>query len=448
MRACFILPLLAAAAPAWAAELNAITSVEVKDAGNEVVISVKGSRKTAFTTFSMADPPRFVIDFSESKFQGVPEEAPGPGGVVEHVKALSYGTGPSAIARVMVEFSAEVDPPAVEESADGLLVRVPKPSGAGAAVAAAPAAPAAPAVPAAAAEVDAKAKAEAQAKAEEERKQAQARADAEARAKADAEAQARADEEQKRAQKADAEARAKADAEAQARADEERRRVQKADAEAQARAKADAEARAKADAEAQARADEERRRAQKADADARARADADARATAEGHSDADQKALEAEIATARAESQAVDRGVESLAPGSPPTRIREVGFKQLPDASRVFVRTSAPTQLTIQEVDERTIRIEIPNSRATRHNDLRFMDTSFFSSAIQMITPSPQGTSYVLTVKLRQRVPYQQRKEGDMLAVDFQRPPSTAAASTPPPAGEPDSDESAPASEE
>ena len=68
-----LLPLLAVAvaAPAWAAELNVITSVEVKDTGPEVVLSVKGSRKPSFTTFSMADPPRFVIDFSESKFQGV-----------------------------------------------------------------------------------------------------------------------------------------------------------------------------------------------------------------------------------------------------------------------------------------------------------------------------------------------------------------------------------------
>ena len=45
----------------------------------------------------------------------------------------------------------------------------------------------------------------------------------------------------------------------------------------------------------------------------------------------------------------------------------------------------------------------------------------------------------MLTVKLRQRVPYQQRREGDMLAVDFQRPPATAAAAAPPPADAPDS---------
>lgn len=56
---------VAAAAPAWAADPNLITGVEVKDVGAEVVLSVKCSKRPSFTTFSMADPPRFVIDFSE-----------------------------------------------------------------------------------------------------------------------------------------------------------------------------------------------------------------------------------------------------------------------------------------------------------------------------------------------------------------------------------------------
>lgn len=490
-----LLPLLAAAvaAPAWAAELNVITSVEVKDTGPEVVLSVKGSRKPSFTTFSMADPPRFVIDFSESRFQGVPEETPGVGGVVKTVKALSYGSDASAIARVMIAFAVEVDPPAIEDAGESLIVRVVKPAGAGAAVAAAPdpdakaKADVAAAAAATAADVKAKAKAdadakvradadakakadaEAKARAEEDRRQAQAKADADAKAKADADAQAKADadskakadadlkakldEEHRQAQaKADADAKVKADAEATARAEEERR---------QAKALADADAKAKADAEAQAKGDEERRRAQAwadggADQEKLEAEIADARAEAKGAkagkaappqaeagSDADQKALEAEIAAARAEAKGAKpakstRSVETVAPQGAEARIQEVGFKQLPEASRVFVRTSSPAEFSIQDVDERTVRIELQNTRAARYNDLRFMDTSFFPSAVQLITPSRQGSSYVLTVKLRQRVPYQQKREGDMLVVDFQRPPATAAA-VPPPASAPDS---------
>jgi len=479
-----LLPLLAAAlaAPAWAADLNVITSVELKDVGQELVLSVKGSRKPTFTTFSMADPPRFVIDFSESRFQGVPEELPGTGGIVKQIKSLSYGSDASAIARIMMAFSVEVDPPTVEEAADGLVVRIAKPAGAMVASSAEPAAapasataagaggstaasatsaaPAAAAALAAQAQADADAKAKAQAEAD-----AKAKADAEAKAQAEAEAEARA--------QAEAETRAKAAATAAAAA----AAAEKAKADADAKAKAEADAKAKADAEAAARqaqakadaaaaaaaasaaeASRAKEVAQAAPAEAGAPPDADqkaldaeiaaARAASEASRakgaaqatpagagaspDADQKALDAEIAAARAASRAASRDVESLAPEAPLARIREVGFQQLPGVSRVFVRTSGPAQFTIQDLDDRTIRIEVENTRVTRFNDLRFLDTSFFPSAVQMITPSRQGTSYVLTVKLRQRVPYQQKKEGDMLAVDFERPPAA-----PPAPGQP-----------
>ncbi|HVO19219.1 MAG TPA: hypothetical protein VMU15_08185 [Anaeromyxobacter sp.] len=442
---------LAAASPTWAAEQNVITSVETKDQGPEVVVAVKGTRKPSFTTFSMADPPRFVIDFSESKFQGVPEESKGTGGIVQQVKCLSYGAGASAIARIMIAFSAEVDPPTVEESADGIVVRVVKPGGA--AVAAAPAATdaAAQAQADAAAQAQAKADADAKAAAQAQAKaDADARAAAEAKAKADADARAKADAEAK----ALADAKAKADAEAKAKADADARAVAAAQARADAEAKAKADAQARADAEAKAKADAEAQAAAeakaKADADAKALADAKARADAEARAkadqqakaaaasappaeeeDAEQRALEAEIAAARSEPgahkgaapKAISQ-VEKLSPQAPAGLIREVGFQQLTDASRVFVRTSAPPKFTVQVVDERTVRIEVENARITRRNDLRFLDTSFFPSAVQMVTPSRQGTSYVLTVKLRQRVPFQQKVEGDTLAVDFQRPPA------------------------
>src|SRR5207244_4057713 len=92
-----------AAAPAARAqvELNQITSIDVKDAGGNMVVSVKGSKPPNFTTFSMTDPPRFVIDFSESVFQGVPEDIPVNNGVITVVKNLSYGSEATSIARVM-----------------------------------------------------------------------------------------------------------------------------------------------------------------------------------------------------------------------------------------------------------------------------------------------------------------------------------------------------------
>ena len=417
---------LAAATPGWAAEQNVITAIEVKDTGNEVVLIVKGSQKPSFTTFPMADPPGFVIDFSDARFQGLPEEMPGSVGVVRQIKNLSYGSGSNAIARVMISFSTEVDPPSLEDSGSSLLVRVAKPAGTAVAVAAQP-------IPDAAAE---KAKADAEAKAKADQA-AQAKADAEAKAKAEQAAQA----------KADAEAKAKAEQAAQAKADAEA----KAKAEQAAQARADAEAKAKADADARASAAGAPRTPPQADdAEQKALDDEIAAARAEGHKAEEAKqakaeakdrqalakaeprkgdgGIDAQIADAREKARTKSHELEALEPEAPLARIREVGFKQLPSASRVFVRTSAPAHYTVQEVDERTIRIEVENTRVTRYNDLRFLDTSFFPSAVQMITPSRQGTSYVLTVKLRQRVPYEHRLEGDMVAIDFQRPPTSAEA--------------------
>jgi hypothetical protein len=58
-----------------------------------------------------------------------------------------------------------------------------------------------------------------------------------------------------------------------------------------------------------------------------------------------------------------------------------------------------------------------------RTNDVRFLDTSFFPSAVALVSPKRRGSTYVLEITLRQRVPFQQKVEGDMLAIDFERPP-------------------------
>jgi hypothetical protein len=109
-----------------------------------------------------------------------------------------------------------------------------------------------------------------------------------------------------------------------------------------------------------------------------------------------------------------------------PAKLQAVGFKQLPTVSRVFVKTSTTPRFTITDVGDDVVRLEVENTRASRRNDTRPLDTSFFPSAVALISPSRQGTSYVVDIKLRKRVPYQQKVEGDVLAIDFERPPAEA----------------------
>ncbi len=442
-----------------AGSLNVVTAVEVKDEGTAVVLHVTGSRPPNFTTFSMADPPRFVIDLSEARLQGVPEDLVVRDGVVNLVKNLSYGSDATSIARIMVAFQLDVDPPDVQAAGNTLVVRIAKPAGAAAAVAtddgakareaerkaqeeaarAAAEAKAHEETARAAAEAKAQeetARAAAEARAQEEAARAAAQAKAREEAARAAEAQARADVDKAEAVKEAAAAAEKSRGDAQsaeeARAAYEKERqaaVARAEEEAQARARAEADAR---EAEAQARADAERKSKDDAAAEARASAERELAATnattAVLHEAPSRAPAAAEPAAPDATPAIVDApavahaSADALDIGAPTAQLREVGFRQLPGASRVYVRTSVTPRFTIQDVGENVIRVELENTRATRRNDLRHLDTSFFPSAVAVVTPARRGASYVLDIKLRERVPYQQRIEGDMLAIDFERP--------------------------
>jgi colicin import membrane protein len=442
--------LLAFAATAGA-DPNVISAVEVKDEGAAVTIEIRGTKPPNFTSFSMADPPRFVIDLSESTFDGVPEDLIVDDGLVNVVKNLSYGSGATAIARILVAFARDVDPPDVVAVGNALLVRVAKPG-----------------APMVASNADGDA-----ARAEAESK---ARAEAEAKARAEAEAKARA-EEQARAEaevKAQAERKAQDDAQARAVAEEQARREEaaraQAESQAQAHARAEADARqqdaAQAQADADARATDEQARADAARAEAARVAAAPAAAAepvAEPAPAADplaalERAPAAEPAAAAesftapeaapaqpaadrfaaAEPAAETPAAEPVAAAwdapAPNAVLRELGFQQLPGTSRVYIRTSTTPRFTIQDVGENVIRVELENTRVARRNDVRFLDTSFFPSAVAMVTPARKGTSYVLDITLRERVPYQQKIEGDLLAIDFERPAGAAPAA---PAGDP-----------
>src|SRR5688572_30611688 len=97
---------LALSLPALAQEkvdLNTISRVEVKGG----VIEIQGNKKPNFTTFTMTDPPRLVIDISEAVFAGVKEEIPVGNGVVTGIRTASYGSEAAAIARVLIGFEKD-----------------------------------------------------------------------------------------------------------------------------------------------------------------------------------------------------------------------------------------------------------------------------------------------------------------------------------------------------
>jgi len=104
VRFLFCLGLFAQAAWGQNKDLNTITSVEIHGGRIEII----GTKQPSFTSFTMTDPPRLVIDIAEAVFSGVADQIPGSGSV-SWIKTASYGSDASAIARVLIGFSQDVE---------------------------------------------------------------------------------------------------------------------------------------------------------------------------------------------------------------------------------------------------------------------------------------------------------------------------------------------------
>lgn len=168
----------------------------------------------------------------------------------------------------------------------------------------------------------------------------------------------------------------------------------------------------------------------KALADAKAAAEAQAAAEARAQAQAAAAVAAAPAPAAPAPAPAAPARAPAAAP-APPNQVEFVGFKQTAQGSRVFVRTRTTPRFSVSEPRENVVRVEFPNTRVPLRNDLNFLDTSFFTTAVAKVTPIRAGSSYVIEIQLRERVAWQQRLDGDTLSLDFDRPARPAASTAP-----------------
>ena len=447
-------PTLFSAGARAAAEINTIVKVEVRGSTVEIV----GSKQPSFTTFTMTDPPRLVVDIAEAVFSGVPDQQPGSG-LVSWIKTASYGSDASAIARVLIAFTKEVETDLT--TAGGKLVvkiiaapapavaRADKPAGT-----ARPEAPkeadAPPKLQLATGSESSEATAspepargnqagklkEAFAKASQEREDAERQEHsrrAEAEKRREQEERARIAEQERAAQQqrlAQAEqAKREAAAEAKQKAEEERLAQEKARAEAeQAKREAAAEAKQKAQEE---RLAQEKARAQAEQA--KREAAAEAKQTAQEERLAQQKATaEAEQANREAAAERKRQAREARASrqqerASSGSRRRAnmtfVGFQQAPSSSRVYVRTSGPVSYSVQEDGDKRVILELENTRIALRNNRRPLDTSFFDSAVAMVAPSVGRGMVRVEIKLKEHASFQAKQDGNEVSVEFSRAP-------------------------
>ena len=100
--------------------LSATQVTRVSASGGSVQISA--SAPPNFTTFTMNNPPRLVVDLAETTFQGVPTDIAVNQSDVLAIKTLNYGSGPNAVARVMITYGKEIETDIVAQGND-IIVR-------------------------------------------------------------------------------------------------------------------------------------------------------------------------------------------------------------------------------------------------------------------------------------------------------------------------------------
>lgn len=98
-----------------------------------------------------------------------------------------------------------------------------------------------------------------------------------------------------------------------------------------------------------------------------------------------------------------------------------IGFHHAKTYSRVFLKTTARA---LPEVvpGPGIVKVRLKNTRSRLRNNLRFVDTSYFPSALWRITPRKAGDDVDVEIQMREAVAYRLKRKGDTIYVDFDPP--------------------------
>jgi hypothetical protein len=101
-----------------------------------------------------------------------------------------------------------------------------------------------------------------------------------------------------------------------------------------------------------------------------------------------------------------------------------LGFQQLKEASRVFVRTTEPVRFSIDNSQENLIVVVLENTRIPLRNNRRPLDTQFFNSPVRLVAPKViegPSPSVRIEIYLRDKVPFTHNQADNVLSIFFQR---------------------------
>lgn len=128
-----------------------------------------------------------------------------------------------------------------------------------------------------------------------------------------------------------------------------------------------------------------------------------------------------EIRVAQADTEDYEESGDIEVDGTP-RAMTLCGFRFMNDKSRVFIRTNDKVQFAVRKRGDKTVVVELENTRIPIYNNQRFLDTQYFGSRVKLITPEAMegGTPTVrVEIELRENVPYQTKQVDNEVWIDF-----------------------------
>ena len=98
-----------------------------------------------------------------------------------------------------------------------------------------------------------------------------------------------------------------------------------------------------------------------------------------------------------------------------------IGFHQAKTYNRLFLKTTERVAFEVVP-GAGVIKILMKQTRSKLSNNMRFLDTSYFSSALWRVTPRRQGDDLNVEIQLREAVGYSVRRKGETVSLDFELP--------------------------
>lgn len=125
----------------------------------------------------------------------------------------------------------------------------------------------------------------------------------------------------------------------------------------------------------------------------------------------------ARFAPARGQAEDVAPADEAGDPG--PHVMTYIGFRQRDGISRVFVRLDGRARWR-QYQEGTTFVLELAETSVNVKNNERPLDTTYFAGPVLNVRARPVGSATRIEVKLRSTAPWQIKRIGNTIAVDFQ----------------------------